>query len=143
MRVSTDDSILIQAIDSLDSKKDSLQAARDSMDEKSIALMENKDNDIPEEEEDSLEPLYLTKAQRKDRNACLLYADTIRFHLQRLLESIEAKNAYYQSVRDKVQELDEYAQSRYRLLQENIFRNGSDNYFSILANLPKHIRRVQ
>ena len=141
--LSSSDSILFQAIDSLAGKKDSLLMARESMDEETIAIMEKRDDGITEEEEENLEPLYLNREQRKDREACLLYADTIRTNLQRFLESLEAENAYYQSVRDKVQELDEYAQSRYRLLQENIFRNGSSNYFSILANLPKQIMMVQ
>ena len=141
--LSSSDSILIQAIDSLDSKKDSLRIARKSMDEEEIAIMEEENDEIPEEEGENLEPLHLTKAQQRDRNACLLYADTIQGNLQRFLENIEALNTYYQSVRDKVQELDEYAQSRYRLLQENIFRNGGDNYFRILSSLPMQIMMVK
>ena len=137
--LSSSDSILLQAIDSLAGKKDSLLMARESMDEESIAIMEDENNEIPEEEEENLEPLYLTRAQQRDRNACLLYADTIQANMQRFLESLEAENAYYQSVRDKVRELDEYAQSRYKLLQDNIFRNGGSNYFSILASLPMQI----
>ena len=137
--LSSSDSILLQAIDSLASKKDSLLIARNSMDEESIAIMEDENNEIPEEEEDNIEPLYLTRAQQRDRNACLLYADTIQANMQRFLENLEAENAYYQSVRDKVRELDEFAQSRYKLLQDNIFRNGGSNYFSILASLPMQI----
>ena len=135
--LSSSDSILIQAIDSLATKQDSLLATRHSMDEEAIANMEKENNDIPDGEEENLEPLRLTRAQQRDRTECLLYADTIRHNMQRFLESIEAQNAYYQSVREKVQELDEYAQSRYRLLQEDIFRNGGPNYFSILTNLSR------
>ena len=141
--LSSSDSILLQAIDSLAGKKDSLLMARESMDEETINILEEKNNEIPEEEEENLEPLYLTRAQRRDRDACLLFADTIRTNMQRFLESLEAENAYYESVRDKVRELDEYAQSRYRLLQENIFRNGSSNYFSVLASLPMQIMMVK
>lgn len=141
--LSSSDSILLQAIDSLASKKDSLLIARVSMDEESINIMEDNNDEIPEEEEDNLEPLFLSRAQQRDRNACLLFADTIRANMQHFLENLEAENAYYQSVRDKVSELDEYAQSRYRLLQENIFRNGGSNYFSILASLPMQIMMVK
>jgi len=132
------DSILLQAIDSLALKQDSLLIARNTMDEEEIAVMEEENEEVPEEEL-GMEPLFLTRAQQRDRNACLMYADTIRNNTQHFLENLEAENAYYQSVRDKVLELDEYAQSRYRLLQENIFRNGGPNYFSILASLPMHI----
>ena len=132
------DSILLQAIDSLASKKDSLLIARETMDEEEIAIMEEENEEIPEEELGE-EPLFLTRAQQRDRRACLMYADTIRNNMQHFLENLEAENAYYQSVRDKVLELDEYAQGRYRLLQENIFRNGGPNYFRILASLPMQI----
>ena len=141
--LSSSDSILFQAIDSLASKKDSLLVARNSMDEESIAIIEEENNDIPEEEEENLEPLFLTRSQQRNRNACLLYADTIRSNMQHFLENLEAENAYYQSVREKVLELDEFAQSRYHLLQENIFRNGSSNYFFVLASLPMQIMMVK
>lgn len=137
--LSASDSVLLQAIDSLAGKKDSLLVARNSMDEEAVEVMEKASNEIPEEEEDSLEPLFLTRAQQRDRNACLLFADTIRSNMQHFLESLEAENAYYQSVREKVRELDEYAQGRYKLLQDNIFRNGGSNYFHILASLPMQI----
>lgn len=133
------DSILLQAIDSLASKQDSLLVARTSMDEESVEIIEEANEDEIPEKEDDIEPLFLTKAQQRDRNACLLFADTIRSNMQRFLESLEAENAYYQSVREKVLELDKYAQSRYKLLQDNIFRNGGSNYFRILASLPMQI----
>ena len=133
------DSILLQAIDSLESKKDSLLIARNSMDEEEVEAIEEANEDEIPEEEDGIEPLYLTRAQQKNRNACLLFADTIRNNMQHFLESLEAENAYYQSVREKVLELDKYAQSRYKLLQDNIFRNGGANYFRILASLPMQI----
>ena len=133
------DSILLQAIDSLESKKDSLLVARNSMDEEEVEAIEEANEDEIPEEEDGIEPLYLTRAQQQNRNACLLFADTIRNNMQHFLESLEAENAYYQSVREKVLELDKYAQSRYKLLQDNIFRNGGANYFRILASLPMQI----
>ena len=137
------DSILLQAIDSLAAKQDSLLIARKSMDEEAVEIMEDENNEIPEEEEDNLEPLFLTRAQQRDRNACLLFADTIQNNMQHFLESLEAENAYYQSVREKVLELDKYAQSQYKLLQDNIFRNGGINYFRILASLPMQIMMVK
>ncbi|MBO7119463.1 MAG: mechanosensitive ion channel [Bacteroidaceae bacterium] len=132
------DSVLLQAIDSLAGKQDSLLVARVSMDETTMEMLEETEDEIPEEEELG-EPLFLTRAQQRDRNACLLFADTIRNNMQHFLESLEAENAYYQSVREKVLELDKYAQSRYKLLQDNIFRNGGANYFRILATLPMQI----
>ena len=144
--LSASDSVLLQAIDSLAAKQDSLLVARVSMDDEAVDIIETtekENNEIPEEEEDNLEPLFLTRAQQRDRNACLLFADTIRGNMQHFLENLEAENAYYQSVRDKVLELDKFAQSRYKLLQDNIFRNGSANYFRILASLPLQVKMVK
>ena len=137
--LSASDSILLQAIDSLAGKKDSLLVARNSMNEDAVEVIEDANEDEIPEEEDGVEPLFLTRTQQRDRNACLLFADTIRSNMQHFLESLEAENAYYQSVREKVRELDEYAQGRYKLLQDNIFRNGGSNYFRILASLPMQI----
>ena len=136
--LSASDSILFQAIDSLAAKQDSLLTAREEMDEEVVELMEKQTDDIPEKKEMGV-PLYLTRELQEDRNACLLFADTIRSNMQHFLESLEAENAYYLSVRDKVLELDEFAQSRYKLLQDNIFRNGSANYFRVLRGLPMQI----
>ena len=144
--LSASDSVLLQAIDSLAAKQDSLLVARVSMDDEAVDIIETtekENNEIPEEEEDNLEPLFLTRAQQRDRNACLLFADTIRGNMQHFLENLEAENAYYQSVRDKVLELDKFAQSRYKLLQDNIFRNGSANYFRILASLPLQVKMAK
>ena len=138
--LSLSDSILFQAIDSLASKKDSLMAARNNMDEEDITAIQKAQDDEPMPEEDEAQqPLLLTGEQLKDRNDCLEYAQTIRDNLQNFLETLEAENAYYQSVQDKVEQLNEFALSRYRLLQDNIFRNGSDNYFRILGSLPRQM----
>ena len=137
--LSASDSILLQAIDSLAAKRDSLLVARNSMNEDAVEVIEEANEDEIPEEEDGVEPLFLTRTQQRDRTACLLFADTIRSNMQHFLESLEAENAYYQSVREKVRELDEYAQGRYKLLQDNIFRNGGSNYFRILASLPMQI----
>ena len=63
--LSSSDSILFQAIDSLAAKQDSLLIARNSMDEESITIMEEENDEIPEEEEETLEPLYLSRRQQR------------------------------------------------------------------------------
>ena len=126
------DSILMQAIDSLQGKRDSLLEVRDSMKESEMVFFENEKAG----EEENHEPLYLTGQQLKDRAECLKYAETLRENMQIFLEKLDAENTYYKSVSGKVEELNVFAQSRYKLLQDNIFVNGGDNYFKILKNLP-------
>ncbi|MBO7069570.1 MAG: mechanosensitive ion channel family protein [Bacteroidaceae bacterium] len=134
------DSILMQAIDSLQGKKDSLLEVRDSMQEKNLILLGQEE---AEEEEDKQEPLFLSGQQLKDRADCLKYAETLRENMQRFLEKLEAENTYYKSVVGKVEELNLFARGRYKLLQDNIFINGGDNYFKILKTLPVQILRAQ
>ena len=132
------DSILMQAIDSLLEKKDSLLDVRDNMKEKDLAMLSHG-----EEEEESTEPLYLTGQQLKDRAACLQYAIILRDNMQSFLEKLDAENTYYKSVSGKVEELHLFAESRYKLLQDNIFINGSENYFKILKSLPFQVVRAK
>lgn len=132
------DSILMQAIDSLLEKKDSLLDVRDNMKEKDLAMLSHG-----EEEEESTEPLYLTGQQLKDRAACLKYAIILRDNMQSFLEKLDAENTYYKSVSGKVEELHSFAESRYKLLQDNIFINGSENYFKILKSLPFQVVRAK
>ena len=103
----------------------------------------SEDGRPKDEQEEPQEPLYLTGEQLQDRNDCLEYAQTLRDGMQAFLENMQAESTYYQSVRNKVESLNEFAQSRYRVLQDNIFRNGSSNYFTILSTLPMQYRRAK
>ena len=127
------DSILLNAIDSLASRMDSLEEVTD------------KPLPVPKAEEEDLsdEPLYLTGQQLKDREACLTYAETLRDNMQQFLEGLEAESTYYKSVQEKVERLNEFAQTRYKMLQDNIYKNGGRNYFSILTNLPRYISQAR
>ena len=132
------DSILMQAIDSLREKKDSLLEVRSNMQDKNLKLMPQET-----EEEGSTEPLYLTGQQLRDRSDCLKYATALRDNMQEFLEKLNAENTYYKSVNGKVEELYLFAESRYKLLQDNIFKNGSENYFKVLKTLPFQIVRAK
>jgi len=133
------DSILMQAIDSLLGKKDSLLEVRDSMKEKDMIFLRQE----KAEEEENHEPLFLSGQQLNDRADCLMYAETLRENMQRFLKKLEAENTYYKSVIGKVEELNQFARGRYKLLQDNIFVNGNDNYFRVLKTLPMQIMRAQ
>ena len=127
------DSILMQAIDSLAEKKDSLLEVRDNMQEKDLKMLERAE---AEGGKGTPEPLYLSGQQLIDRAACLKYSITLRDNLQQFLEKLDAENTYYKSVSGKVEELNQFARSRYKLLQDNIFKNGGDNFFKILKTFP-------
>ena len=127
------DSILLNAIDSLESHMDSLSKVKDTH----LPPTPLNDN-----EEINNEPLYLSGQQLEDRKACLVYAQTLKENMEQFLETLEAESSYYKSVQEKVEHLNRYAQKRYKVLQDNIFKNGGTNYFTILANLPRYIRQA-
>ena len=131
-QLSESDSILFSAIDSLKTKRDSL--AEEGHQAKHPPLPDQGD-----EEELNHEPLFLTGQQLEDRAFCLAYAQQLKTNLETFLEALEAESSYYESVRKKVNRLNRFAQSRYKVMQDNIFVEGSANYFTILANLPRYI----
>ncbi len=140
--VSVYDSILMQAIDSLAEKADSLRDVRDTVKTKAPKDLRPRGR-APKEEKERTHPLYLSGQELQDREDCLKYAETIKANLQRFLDNMETENTYYQSVTAKVAQLDSFAQGRYKMLQASIFRDGSDNYVEVLTHLPMYARRAK
>ncbi len=141
--VSVYDSILMQAIDSLGEKVDSLKAVQDTMRVGVSAHVHTHDHAPKEESQDTGHPLYLSGQELQDREDCLKYAESIKANLQRFLDSMETENTYYQSVTAKVAEIDSFAQGRYKMLQTSIFKNGSDNYIDVLGHFPMYLMRAK
>lgn len=67
-----------------------------------------------------------------DREACLKYAQAIRDNYQKLLENVILDEEHYNHVTKRVKELNDYAMERYAAIQQNIFVNGDNNYFTTL-----------
>ena len=129
------DSILLNAIDSLASRIDSLAEVNNA------PLPPTPMNET--EPEENHEPLYLTGQQLEDRKACLEYAQTLRDNMHQFLEGLEAESTYYHSVQEKVERLNKFAQSRYKVLQDNIYKTGGTNYFTVLSSLPRYIMQAR
>ena len=85
----------------------------------------------------------LSEQQQADRDRCLVYAKALRENMKRILMAINEDKEYYDVVNERVKKLNAYAQERYRSVQDNIFRNGGDNYLAVLAKLPALITRVK
>ena len=134
--LSQSDSILLNAIDSLASTfvgQDTGAVAAMGV----TPMMQGNKDDTPDE------PLYLTGQQLEDRAACLEYADSMRNNVQHFLEALEAESVYYHSVQDKVDQLNNFAQKRYKVLQDYIFKMGTDNYITVLSTLPRQLRKAR
>ena len=127
---------ILNAIDSLENHADTTVVEDGAMPKGML-------NNEAMEEEENHEPLYLSGQQLEDRAACLEYAQSLRDNLQTFLERMEAESSYYESVKEKVLQLNDFAQSRYKMLQDNIFRNGGADYITILTGLPRYFSMAE
>lgn len=85
------------------------------------------------------QPFVLDSVGIADREACLKYAEAIHKSLTQLKQRIEADNEHYKMVGEKLKKVNDYAVQRYSTIQNNIFVNGDENYFALLASLPVSI----
>ena len=109
------DSTFVPVLDSLKAKQDDL--------EKSVYL--------------------LNEEQQKDRAECVRIARALRDNLIKIREAIVADEQSYTLVNAKVKQLNDYAETRYMMMQESIFKNGDKNYFQVLMSLPAMIGQVK
>ena len=86
------------------------------------------------------EPFVLSEEEQKDRLLCVDYAKTLRDNLLVFLKLLEKDSNYYVNVSQHVEKLNAYAQSRYKFLQQSIYKNGGTNYFKILLNIPRYFK---
>ena len=88
-------------------------------------------------------PFELSETEQKDREECLTFAKTLRNNLMLILQSVEEDKDYYDVVTNKVSKLYNYSQQKYKDLRNNIFNDGSSNYFKILQALPQQIQHAK
>jgi small-conductance mechanosensitive channel len=88
-------------------------------------------------------PFELNETELKDREECLTFAKALRNNLMRILQSVEEDKDYYDIVTNKVGKLYNYSQQKYKDLRDNIFNDGSSNYFKILLALPQQLQHAK
>ena len=86
----------------------------------------NSLNQMPEQ--------YLSKRGKANRNACLKLSTHIRDMLIANRNQITDYIGYYEATERRLKNLNDYANKRYNDIQTNIFKNGGQNYFTILRN---------
>ena len=77
----------------------------------------------------------LSKKAQIDKSVCLTLAVNIRHTLSDNSQQFKDYIGYYQEIEDQLKTLNDYANKRYKNIQENIFRNAGENYFDILTKL--------
>jgi len=89
------------------------------------------------------QPFMLDAAGLADRQSCLKYATALRDNLQKMKTQIEQDNQHYSVVAQKLKRVNDYAVQRYGNIQNNIFVNGDESYFQVLASLPVSMRDAE
>ena len=85
----------------------------------------------------------LSERAKVDRNVCLTLAVNIRRTLKDNTEQMQDYIRYYQMTEERLSHLNEYANERYREIQTSIFKNGGENYLTILRNLRNQLRTTK
>ena len=86
--------------------------------------------------------MSLTLREQTDRSVCLALAVNIRRTLNENAAQFKEFIRYYKLTEDHLRNLDDYANKRYKEIQNHIFNNGSDNYFSILKNFHHNLKET-
>ena len=87
--------------------------------------------------------LYVLNDKEKEiRELCIIYAKALRNNLVRIKNKMSVDKEYYDEVKNKLKSLNNYALKKYEELQNSIFRNGGNNYFSVLASLGLSSSRI-
>jgi len=90
------------------------------------------------------QPLYVLNEKEKEiRKQCITYAMALRNNIMRIKNKMSDDKEFYDEVQNKLKSLNKYALKKYEQLQDEIFRNGGKNYFSVLASLGRNSMRLK
>lgn len=86
--------------------------------------------------------LTLGERAKVDRNVCLTLAVNIRNNMNENKAMLQDYIKYYDLTENHLKGLNDYANNCYSAIQSNIFKNGGDNYFNILANFSTELSKT-
>ena len=82
----------------------------------------------------------LSEKAQIDRNVCLTYAVNIRNTVMDNKNQMQEYINIYERSEARLNHLNDYASKRYNEIQNNIFRNGDQNYLAILGRLKSYVQ---
>ena len=80
----------------------------------------------------SMRPDMLEKQGRTDRSVCLTLAINIQNTLIENRGQVANYISFYEMAEQRLKNLNEYANMRYDDIQKSIFKNGGENYFTVI-----------
>ena len=81
-----------------------------------------------------IRPTLLDDEAKTDRAVCLTLATSVRNTLLASKAQVAEYITIYENTEQRLRYLNDYAQQRYNDIQTGIFRNGGENYLSLLGN---------
>ncbi len=90
-----------------------------------------------------MQPAMLSDRARVDRSVCLTLATNIKNTLTESRENTQDYIRIYDLTELHLKRLNDYANKRYNDIQTNIFKNGGDDYFTIMANAKTMITQMK
>lgn len=105
--------------------------------------MTHEDSLMMKLDDAKLDLFTLSEAEQNNRKQCLTMAKKLRDNLELFLKTLDKDNKYYANVRNRVENLNDYAKHKYAELQQSIFINGGTSYFKLLITLPMQIERMK
>ena len=85
----------------------------------------------------------LSNCGRANRKACLSLASGIRDSLVANRNKIAQYINYYKATENRLKNLNDYANKRYNDIQTSIFKNGGQNYFTLLKRLSYNLEETR
>ena len=93
----------------------------------------------------SLKSMYvqsLDEKSRIDRSVCLTLATNIKHTLEENRKQVADYVTFYEYTEQRLKYLNDYANKRYNDIQRSIFKNGSDDYFTVIGHFGSKLREA-
>lgn len=87
--------------------------------------------------------MFMSEEAQLNRNVDLTLAVNIRRQLVERQQQLQEYVRGYDMTERKLKSLNDYANQRYTDIQNSIFNNGGDNYFTILLNMSRNYREAK
>jgi len=91
----------------------------------------------------SMPVMMLDEEAKIDRNVCLALAVNTRRMVVEDRDQLTEYIMYYKLTEEKLKNLNDYANDKYSDIQNSIFKNGGDNYLTILSRFGSYIAETK
>ena len=91
----------------------------------------------------SMPVMMLDEKAKINRNVCLALAINTRRMVVESRDQLNEYIVYYKTTWQHLKNLNDYANTKYAEIQNNIFKNGGDNYFTILSRFGYYLTQMR